>query len=162
MVVIQFTRMFSGVLLTVRLRSLTCEVRSFRYSPQLFPDNYQSLWFHRSVYSICPTFSYQNKSGIHDIAGKCWKWRWMPITVTKFSRPWVLCVWYFFFFLKWTETPVKQGKNTWQIGNYILFVFKTKFRYKHRIRIRTKIMQTKWIDDSRTQTPAKTGMWKMY
>jgi len=48
--VIQFTRMFSGVLLTVRLRSLTCDVRFFRYSPQLFPDNYQSLWFHRSVY----------------------------------------------------------------------------------------------------------------
>jgi hypothetical protein len=50
-------------------------------------------------------------SGIRDIAEQILK---LTMNADKCSLRMIS-----FFWKKWTETPVKQGKNTWQIGNYI-------------------------------------------
>ena len=135
-----------------------------------------------SLFLYVRHFSYQIKSEIRDIAEQILK-----LTMNADKRNDILsalCSLRMISFFEKSEqkhlsnkeeTPVKQGRNTCQtrkkhLSNKeeildksgIIFVFKTKFKYKHRIRIRTNIMQTKWIDDSRTQTPAKTGMRKMY
>lgn len=113
-----------------------------------------------SLFLYIRHFSYQIKSGIRDIAEQILK-----LTVNADKRNDILsalCSLSMISFFEKSEQKHLSNKEKILDKSGIIFVFKTKFKYKHRIRIQTNIMQTKWTDDSKTQTPAKTGMRKMY